>query len=131
MSGLIIFVICGVGILTTDPTDIKHSYVLYAGEYMAFLLVLYGVQCIKLRVRVDSQTPMTKGLLGWRTRPLSDIGEVRNQRAGRYRTLSVFDRRGKRVFLITSSFLTDYPGLVRLIREGSVDRHAGVGSQLS
>jgi hypothetical protein len=121
------FSIClflGCAIVATKPNEADHLPVFAMGELLFFSCGLQGLQYIKMRIRVDGTSLVIRGLVRSRTVLLDDIGSVKDTITGRYRTLDVHDRRGKRVLRVTSSFLTDYGGLVSLIKAGS-DKHPG------
>jgi hypothetical protein len=110
--------ILGFGIfsLAQNPSGAPISLML--GEALLFFFGLYGLYCVKLRIRVDARAIRVKTLFGDRLTNLRDIGSVDDKVTGRYRTLNVLDLRGKRVIRITSTFFPDYDELVDLIKNG-------------
>lgn len=104
---------------TAPPGDEIPPLTLYVAEAAFFLLALYGVYLITLRIRVDSSGFTLTSVFGKRAVMFDHVGSVTDKVTGRYRTLDVKTRAGKRVLHLGSSFIPDYDALSDLIQCGA------------
>jgi hypothetical protein len=113
-----ISIVLGFAIATAKPTPMDAPLAIMLGECLFFFFGLYGVYCIRMRVRVDSESICVSGLFRKRITHFRDIRSSNDKVTGRYRTLDVINMRGKRILRVTSSFLPDYANLVELLQDG-------------
>jgi hypothetical protein len=113
-----IAVILGYAIATSTPTPLDAPLGIMLGEVLFFFFGLYGIYCITMRIRVDSESLRVSSFLGTRVTYFRDIGLVTDRETGRYRTLEVMDVHGKRIIIVYSSFLPDYGDLVYYLQHG-------------
>jgi hypothetical protein len=109
-------------ILAAKPTPMNAPIGLMLGEMATFVVGLYGIYCITMRIVVDSQSMCVKSLFRKRIAQFSEIRSVTDNVTGNYRTLEVLNVRGKRLLKVTSSFLPDYDDLVGLLQNGIGNR---------
>jgi hypothetical protein len=88
-------------------------------EAATFMMGLYGVYLITLRIRVDDAGFTLASVWGKRAVLFDQIGSVTDKVTGTYRTLDVKTLAGKRVLYLGSSFIPDYAALVNLIQYGA------------
>jgi hypothetical protein len=119
-----IAVILGRGILTSTPNPLHAPLAIMLGEVLFFFFGVYGIYCITMRIRVDSESMRVSSFLGTRLTYFRDIGLVTDKETGRYRTLKVIDASGKRIAIFYSSFLPDYDDLVSSLQQGIRRNHS-------
>jgi hypothetical protein len=118
VAAFVIAAILGYAIVTSTPTPLDAPLAIMLGEVLFFFFGLYGIYCITMRIRVDSESLRVSSFVGTRVTYFRDIGLVTDRETGRYRTLKVMDVHGKRIFIFYSSFLPDYPDLVDYLQRG-------------
>jgi hypothetical protein len=121
-----ISVVLGFAIIASKPTPSDAPLSIMIGELLFFFFGLYGVYCIRMRIRVDTQSIRVKNLFWTHVTDFRDIRSLDDKITGRYRTLDVLNLQGKHVIHVTSTFLPDYDDLVELVkvrmREHAVSR---------
>ena len=80
---------------------------------------VFGIYCRSLEITVDLDGLRVASLFGERKTRFDGIGQVLDRETGRWRTLEVKARTGKRLLRVTSSFLPGYPELVDLLDDGT------------
>ena len=118
VAAFAIAIILGHAIVTSTPTPLDAPLAIVLGEVLFFFFGLYGIYCITMRIRVDSESLRVSSFLGTRVAYFRDVGLVTDRETGRYRTLEVVDPHGKRIFIFYSSFLPDYGDLVYNVQHG-------------
>ena len=110
--------ILGLAILTSKPMPTDAPLSIMIGEFLFFLFGLYGVYCIRMRIRVDAQSILVKKLFRTHETNFHEIRSLDDRQTGRYRTFDIVNDQGKRILRVTSTFLPDYDNLVQLVEEG-------------
>jgi hypothetical protein len=116
----------GYGVVTSKPTAMDAPLGIMLGHLLFFFFGLYGIYCITMRIRVDAQSIRVRSVLPTRIIYFRDIGSSTDKVTGRYRTFEILSMRGKRVLLVTSSFLPDYDQLVNVVQTGIHDHQSSL-----
>jgi predicted amidohydrolase len=110
--------ILGFAIFTSKPTPTDAPLSIMIGELLFFFFGLYGVYCIRMRIRVDAQSIRVKKLFRTHETYFHEIRSLDDRQTGRYRTFDIVNDQGRRILRVTSTFLPDYENLVQLVEEG-------------
>jgi hypothetical protein len=110
--------ILGFAIFTSKPTPTDAPLSIMIGELLFFFFGLYGVYCIRMRIRVDAQSIRVKHLFRTHQTYFREIRSLDDKQTGRYRTFDIIDDKGQRILSVTSTFLPDYENLVQLVEQG-------------
>ena len=128
LSGAILFMLVFAAIAwTARPGQGIPLLTLCAAETSTFLLGFYGIYLITWRIRVNDLGFTLTSVFGKRAIPFDQVGTVTDKVTGKYRTLDVKTRAGKRVLYVGSSFLPDYAALSDLIQYGAKNKDARQG----
>jgi hypothetical protein len=119
-----IAVVLGYAIMTLTPNPLDAPLAIILGEVQFFIFGIYGVYCITMRIRVDSESLRVSSILGTRVTYFRHISLITDRETGRYRTLEVIDVHGKRIAIFYSSYLPDYGDLVSSLQQGIRRNHS-------
>jgi len=109
--------ILGVGIAVAKPSPMAAPLSLMLGELLFFFFGLYGLFCIVMRIRIDSQSIRVKTIFRSRVTHFRNVRVSLDKLTGRFRTFDVINDQGKRILHVTSAFFPNYGDLVELVEE--------------
>jgi hypothetical protein len=116
IASLVISITVAVALFVENPLSPDDAQPgLLMTELLFLLFTGYGCYCISMRIEVSESSICVRSFLGSKNADFRAIGSIKDKANGRWRTLDVNDKHGKRILYVTSSFLTDYALLVRLL----------------
>ena len=113
-----ISIFCAILIFVPPPISQSDAWELGLGSTAFFLLGIYGVYCVTLRVRLRAESMQVSSFLGTRTTRFYDIGSIEDKHGKNARVLKVRDMRGKRILYVPDYSVPEYDTLVDLLRDG-------------
>lgn len=119
IGGGLIMVVGAVIAWTAPRGQEVPPLMLYVSESAFLLMAIYGVYLVTLRIRVTDNEFTLSSLFGTRVVPFDQVKSATDRVTGKYRTLEVKTRAGKRVLYIGSTFMPDYAALADLIQWGA------------
>jgi hypothetical protein len=95
-----------------------HHRKLFIGfSLMFFVVAVYGVYCVSLRIRLTEDSVIVSSIFGTRVTLFYDIASIEDKLTNRIRILKVKNTLGKQILYAADWYVADYPMLVELLKD--------------